>query len=298
MNSPNGIGGEMGGLIKIETITPAMARALLERDSKNRPIRKRRVDEFATEMRGGTWQLNGETIKIAVNGDVLDGQHRLCACVQSNTSFQTVIVYDLPTDVFKTIDNGSVRTLADLLHLRSVEASKTIASAAAYVMRWDSADPKERMTGRRPGVTNRPTRNQLFNWLETTNFTLWPDSARAARRVRGLCPRSIACASHYIMSRSSRAKADDFFTKFATGAGLSSDGDPVLHLRNRFIKDKTKKFPAHPEEKFAWIMKAWVAFLEGREMRQLRVRTKGKAERIGALRDSIERATPDEYASH
>ena len=284
----NGHAGEMGGLIKIETITPAMARELLKRDSKNRTLGKRLVTRYAAEMTAGDWQMNGETIKIAVNGDVLDGQHRLHACVLSNSSFPCVLVYDLPTEVFRTIDSGKARTLADLLHLRGVTDGKTIASAAAYVWGWDTSPPTRKVTGIRPHAQQRPTRNQLFKWLETTNFGLWLDSTKAAYRMRGICTGSIACAAHYIMSRGNRAKADEFFVKFASGAGLSSDGDPVLVLRNRMVKDRAKKIQTMPNERFLWIMKAWTAFLEGREIRNLRVRTKGHQETIGSIRGDVD----------
>jgi len=293
-NKSNGFGGEMGGLIKIETITPAMARELLKRDSRNRPIRKKRVAEYAAEMSTGLWQMNGETIKVAINGDVLDGQHRLNACVLSNSSFETVIVYDLPVDAFRTIDNGAPRSLSDLLNLRGVKNATCIASATPYILYWDTAPKDARMYIDRPSGYKAPTRNQKFAWLEGSNFKIWPDAAKAAWRGRGLCTPSIVAAAYYIMARASRSKADEFFTKFLSGEGLNGADDPVLHLRSRLIKDSVKKNPALPMEKFGWVMKTWFSFLEGRDTKSLRIRTRGQGESISKLRDSIDKVAKNE----
>jgi len=52
-----------------------------------------RVERIAKQIRQGKWKYNGDTIKIAATGDVLDGQHRLWAIIESKTAVETVIVY-------------------------------------------------------------------------------------------------------------------------------------------------------------------------------------------------------------
>ena len=52
---------------------------------------------------------------------MLDGQHRLRACVETGISFETVLVTGLPDAVFTTLDQGSKRTLAQMLALGKVK---------------------------------------------------------------------------------------------------------------------------------------------------------------------------------
>ncbi len=282
-NGPIDLSGEMGGLIKVEIITPAAARSLLDRDSKNRRIRPGTVTRYASDMAAGRWQLNGETLKIAKNGDVLDGQHRLEACVEAATTFQTVIAYDLPASAFRTIDNGAQRTLTDLLYLKDTQYATIVGASAGYVMYWDTADEKARMRITRPYYQDRPTRDQKFEWLEKSNPKVWQTAGAMACRFQGLAPPSIVAAAYYIAVRGNRSKGEEFFEQMVSGVGVFQDDNPVTTLRKRLIREQSKRVPAAPWEKFSWFMKAWSAFLAERPLKILRVKTRGPRERAVEL---------------
>lgn len=96
-------------------ITPAIARAFLANNHHNRPIKRHRVRQYAADIKAGRWEENGETIKIAKDGSVLDGQHRLLAIVQSDTPARMLVVQGLPRSVFATIDQGVLRNTGDLM---------------------------------------------------------------------------------------------------------------------------------------------------------------------------------------
>jgi hypothetical protein len=248
-----------------------MARELLKRDSLNRPIRKRKLEEMIADMKANRWMMNGETIKIGTNGDVLDGQHRLNACVLSNSAFTCIIVYDLPKEIFETIDSGTSRTLADLLYLESFSGARVVASAAPYVYWWKNLKANDRKKFKITGGIYRPARNDLFHYvLNETKTKLWDRSAKQGGRVREVCPRSVGAAAHYLMSEQSRQKADAFFEMFATGAGMVTDKHPILTLRSRLIKDKNKTVQTSPTEKFMWVMRAWQAFREGEQLTRIK----------------------------
>ena len=84
----------------ITTMTPEQAQQLIETSNAgglNR-LKKAKVNRFAGEMSKGKWALNGESIIISVTGRILDGHHRLKACILSKQSFETVLVTDAPDD--------------------------------------------------------------------------------------------------------------------------------------------------------------------------------------------------------
>lgn len=58
-------------------VTPEMAENILAARGPNRNVSASVINKYARDMLAGRWQLNGQTIKISKDGQLLDGQHRL-----------------------------------------------------------------------------------------------------------------------------------------------------------------------------------------------------------------------------
>jgi len=77
-------------VIEKRWITPTHAKYILDNHNPNTcKMRAEAVKRYAEDMAKGNWKLNGETIKVTPNGQLLDGQHRLAGCVMSGVSFET-----------------------------------------------------------------------------------------------------------------------------------------------------------------------------------------------------------------
>lgn len=104
--------------IKEIIMTPEMAKTYLEANVSNRPLRRRRVMEYAKAMETGEWSSDVvDPICISVNGNLMNGQHRLMAIIMSNKSIPMYIQYGLPEDHYKYIDSGLPRNLADRINV-------------------------------------------------------------------------------------------------------------------------------------------------------------------------------------
>ena len=79
--------------MKLRTITVADAEAWLEvnKNSYKHP-HKRQVERLAAEIRAGRWRVSDDLIVIAKNGDVINGRHRLQACIDADTPIEAVVV--------------------------------------------------------------------------------------------------------------------------------------------------------------------------------------------------------------
>lgn len=66
-----------------KTISPEEAAELPTRNESNRPLSKTVVSGFASAMRRGEWKLTHQGIALGQDGQVVDGQHRLSAIVES-----------------------------------------------------------------------------------------------------------------------------------------------------------------------------------------------------------------------
>jgi hypothetical protein len=66
-------------------------------------------------MLDGNWKENGETVKLDSNGNIIDGQHRLQAIVDSGVTIELILVEGLNPSVADTIDIGRKRSIEQYL---------------------------------------------------------------------------------------------------------------------------------------------------------------------------------------
>ena len=116
--------------ISVMEITPDLATEFLKRNTGNRAIRKRAVDQYADDLRRGNWKLTHQGVAVSPDGRLLDGQHRLSAIVQSGVAAQMVVALDVPESAYLVIDRGKPRLLADALH-----EDRRIVDPCAYICR-------------------------------------------------------------------------------------------------------------------------------------------------------------------
>lgn len=117
-----------GVTIEIVEVTPGIAAAWLDKNIKNRRKSTRHISQSVRDTKTGNWQLTGDSIKFDKNGTLVDGQHRLTACVESDTSFRTLVIYGLEPSTRNVIDTGKSRSNSDVLTMQG--ATNTIGVAA------------------------------------------------------------------------------------------------------------------------------------------------------------------------
>lgn len=118
-----------------EVIGPERAKELLRLNTANfRNLNERKVNDYARAMRAGVWQYNGDVIRISQSGVLLDGQHRLHACLQSGAVFETDIVEGLLDDCVKTLGTGIPRKVADYLSYLNIPNAKDTATVVRDII--------------------------------------------------------------------------------------------------------------------------------------------------------------------
>lgn len=81
--------------IDLEDITPEKARAYLSLSGGNRPLAQARIKGLAAAIANGTWEPTLDAIKFDLDGRLLDGHHRLHACVAAGATFRTIVLRDV-----------------------------------------------------------------------------------------------------------------------------------------------------------------------------------------------------------
>jgi len=90
--------------------------------------------------------------------------------------------------------------------------------------------------------------------------------------LRGFISFSHACFVYYMNVKKHKDKVLEFLEKLSSGAGLSK-GDPILVLLKRMRDLKGDRHKITSEEKIAFIIMVWNAFLTGDEIKVLRWRS-------------------------
>lgn len=261
---------------QVETITPAKAHQLLAtKEHTDRNVSEKHVKRLADDMRLGFWVVNGESIKINRAGEVVDGQHRLHACIKADKEFATLVVRDLPTDeqVQYTTDSGRRRSIGDALKIRGESYTHEIAGGIAFQYRFLTRSLH------RLDAPSVPVALKLMD-----RFGGDPDGPgfrHSAARVSKLRHQgrvsvsgSLATWGHFVFGELERRNGvakgtnEAFWEGLYLGVELIED-DPRLHLRNRFIDHSSPLKTARTmsrSEMIALTIKAWNRFADGQTM--------------------------------
>lgn len=248
---------------EVMTITPTLATTWLNRNENNRPVRNLRVATYAREMKAGRWRLNGDSIRFDRDGNLLDGQHRLFACIEAGVSFPALVVTGLEPDTFTSIDVGIRRTGADALSVVGEVDTNKLAAALVRVWKW------ERGLLGSSSKYDYPTHAQIIETRD--NHPAVQESIRfVEKQIKGIrISRSALGALHYLFAMRAPELADDFFQALGTGAGLTATS-PILHLRNRLFSNYTSATKLPERDILALTIVAWNAVRESRAMKLLR----------------------------
>lgn len=236
---------------EVMTITPELAQMILsEWNDRNRPIRLKRVQEYAAAMSAGRWAYTG--VPIIFSGQrLLDGQNRLQACVKAGVPFDALVVFGAPDDSFAFIDTGASRSAADVFAINKVTNYTLIAAALPLVIGYETHSLGSAFSA------STLDHDQLYGaYLERVDIQ---GSAWVADVFKRLAPASIMVAFHYLCAKKSRALADEFFRQTGDGVGLESNKTPAYKLRESLILNSSAPEKLPRKSIAAITVKAWNA---------------------------------------
>lgn len=233
-------------------ITPEVASRLLIRNSNNRSISQRKILEYADHMKNGRWKLNGETIKITEDGNILDGQHRLEACVKANITFNTYIVKVKDATSFDTIDIGKKRTGSDTLSVIGEKHTVILAAVLNMVAEYKYA---EEIRERRFNISTLHIKELLRENPGIQDSVSY--AVAKYNKIQRLISKTVLGFCHFILTSIDADEAENFLDRVVSGECLSK-GSAELLLRNKLIAENRNSRGALPNRYVvALIFKAW-----------------------------------------
>lgn len=248
---------------RLVTITPQLAEKWLSKNTHNRNVVNSRVNQYAADMRRGEWRVNGETIKLAVDGTILDGQHRLMAVLEAGIEIQSLVISGLEAQAQETMDQGRARTLSDVFKLRGEKYWGPLATATRMLAIYE-------LYGQllQPPYEPTPSIQQAGRSLDR-NPELRSSVAFVFGLRRSWMPSSHLGALHFLLASVDADAADDFVTKLSTGEDLQR-GHAIYALREQLMQVHMERTPLGQRMQLALIVKAWNAYLAGDHVARLR----------------------------
>jgi hypothetical protein len=80
-------------------------------------------------MIDGNWIRTGEAIGFDNKHVLINGYHRLNACIQSNVTFKSTVTYNLPQEARLVMDTGKSRSSKEVLELSGVSVKNQVINA-------------------------------------------------------------------------------------------------------------------------------------------------------------------------
>jgi hypothetical protein len=243
-------------------VSPRMAAKWLMKNKNNRPLSQTRVDYYCDMLLNKKWMITGEAIKFDWDGNLLDGQHRLAACVKSKASFKTVVIRGLDPNSFMFMDETMPRGNAHRLHCAHEKNSAVLGTAINRAIVVD-----------RGGIGKRKIRpDEVFSFLNDNPKIR--DSASLSKsmekKTTAVKPATFT-ALHYLFSKAGPEINNTFWERVAEGIGLKR-GMPEMVLRSRLLKDSASQAKLREIVIMALIIKTWNSVVLGKPLKGLQWR--------------------------
>lgn len=261
--------------VEIVKMTPDWALELLDGHDNYRNLSPKKVEQFVGDMKEGRWVFDGEPIRLDKDGHLVDGQHRLNACVHADYSFETCLVQGIETEAVKVIDTGKPRNFADYLRSNGIGDATAVSAAVTAAWRIDQPGEFTHQAG---------TVSEYAEWYHQNPDIVWAVTiARKLRRSHLYVRAGLAGAVFYQALKLGWPK--EYMEAFVadSASDMPTDTSSATWAFHRYFTKAAldRKGAMEPRVYVALVMKALRAYLKGEQVFQLRWR------RVGPGRESF-----------
>jgi len=246
----------------VETITPELASEMLGKSIGNRSLKTRKIENLVRDIRSGNFVMNGESVIVSAEGLLMDGHHRLTACVRAGISIESVVVRGINRTNMKTLDVGSVRGIGDHLKIDGFLNSNNLASIINHLHNV-----------RRGSVSkDAVTTSEAYEFIRKYPFVKIAAHESSNLKLNRI-PSTIG-AIYFVAILIGEEEIAKRFVKVLRSGIPDYDGCPAHRLRERLIKEASKgdsyrQTPIGDLKRIAY--RSWEAFRVGEPLKMLRI---------------------------
>lgn len=252
----------------IEIVTVAMAKEWLGVNVINRKIKGRHTLRLASALTKDEFEINGDTIRFNINGELIDGQNRLMAIIESGVPLQCIVVRGLPLTAQSTIDHGVPRSTADSLHMSGIKHCTRLAGAINKIASYLKRDRHLRQAD--SWYISDETKIHFVKMWELESFVL---SNRTTSQGRGWFPGGVATAVAFLSSFTlGNEDSIKYWSDFITGTDLPANTGRNI-LRQQLARPNVIPPKGMPIQAFRFYLavEAFNADVSGRKVKRLQI---------------------------
>jgi len=254
----------------IEVITPERASEYMRHNKANRTLRSGRVADLMRDMKSGKWRITHQGIAFDVDGNLIDGQHRLTAVILSGVTVEMMVTRGIERDAIMNIDTVLTRNICDVYKIRACFTGdegdpalrhKKVIAACRLLVRC----------GYKPGMTmsNDETDTVL------TSLAPYCRKMYKAMVTRGRAAPAAVCAAVLAALICGEDEEDvyKFASVFLNGDTRDCDGlntGAAFRLATALMDAKVKRTPYTKERMYKIAQNAVWQFLHGTDTKALR----------------------------
>lgn len=250
-------------------ISPAMAEGFLKKNLKNRTLRAARVAIYVDEMTRGEWLDTHQGIAFDTSGNLVDGQHRLAAMVESGKTYTLPVTFNVSERAVAAMDTVSPRTAADILTMEGHPYGNRLAALCGFLKEYDKM-----MSAPNPGQGGTPWHGRLKTTEAQEFITTHPKVlsviSEVSKTMKGV-PTNVRFIDgcYYLFREIDPSSARIFVEQFVYGLNLTPNS-PWRVLRERLLQNKltqNKNRKLNGKTILAYMFKAWNAWRAGAEVK-------------------------------
>jgi len=256
-----------------------MAQEALAKNNSNRNLRMARVEQYMRSMVDKLWGAKEAKLQYRAaagfivydwDGNLIDGQHRLHAQVQSRTTQRWYVLRDVPPSTQNQIDTGIARTAADALKFEGYANYIILASVA----RWAWLLEQGAATGKKIKVSNEEILDMVERHPDLAHSAeMGAYAARSGMLQKVFPPSPLGAAHWWIAQEAGHVEADMFLDRIAH-LHREREGSALLALVNRFSTAAKNNEHLQTQVQIAMFLKAWNLDVERSYVQKIAARSR------------------------
>lgn len=254
--------------VKIMTVTPEKAKEWLTVNNNNRKPSEERITSLAKQIAEDKYILCPDAIAFDINNRLINGQHRLFACVKANKAIQSIVLINAPVDTFMITDTGMKKSGKHALDTLGYVKTSALSAAARIVANMiANGGPYEGWQ-----TTRNVPPNEVVAAVEA-----YPDLGTYVAEGERLTNSHdklnttgtvLAVSLWYAAQHGCQEGLLAFLTKAANQIGLEEQS-PALALRRRLANQTGGRTWMNNRDNMAWCLKAFILHREGKKCQTL-----------------------------
>jgi len=259
--------------ITTETITPIQAKKMLESNRSNRKVNQERVKSLAQQIKDGKYIMPPDAIAFDREGRLINGQHRLYACVMANIAIQSIVYRNADEKVFMITDIGMRKTGGHALSTMGYTNTTNLSGLARYVYLIETTPENNQWWTNMSAVSPGDIVSTIESFPDLQSQVRVALNLTSKKKVMRLrtSPTPIGLALHLAAQAGQYDAMEEFLTTAASGAGIE-DGSPELALV-RYLTRNGDMAGTNMGEQMACVLactlKAYIAKQNGKSIQVL-----------------------------